>query len=71
MYRGDVYKKVAESKFTFKFLCSMKTFLWNLMGNVQHFQRVLPLIEQESNLISQLTVDRNLVKYRMAGYGLF
>ena len=70
MYRGDVYKRVAESQFTFKFLCPMKTFLLNLMGNetfkdrlVQHFQRVLPLLsEPESNLISQLTIDRNLVE---------
>ena len=61
VYRGDVYKKVAESQFTFKFLCPMKTFLLNLMGNetfkdrlVQHFQRVLPLLsEPESSLISQ------------------
>ena len=70
VYRGDVYKRVAESQFTFKFLCPMKTFLLNLMGNetfkdrlVQHFQRVLPLLsEPESNLISQLTIDRNLVE---------
>ena len=70
VYRGDVYKKVAESQFTFKFLCPMKTFLLNLMGNetfkdrlVKHFQRVLPLLsEPESNLISQLTIDRNLVE---------
>ena len=48
----------------------MKTFLLNLMGKetfkdrlVQHFQRVLPLLsEPESNLISQLTIDRNLVE---------
>ena len=53
VYRGDVYKKVAESQFTFKFLCSMKSFLLNLMGNkcfkdrlVQHFQRVLTLPER-------------------------
>ena len=46
-YRGDVYKKVAKSQFTFKFLCSMKTFLLNLMGNesfkdrlFQHFSRL-------------------------------
>lgn len=70
VYRGDVYKKVAESQFTFKFLCPMKTFLLNLMGNetfkdrlVQHFQRVLPLLsEPEGNLISQLKIDRNLVE---------
>ena len=70
VYRGDVYKRVVESQFTFKFLCPMKTFLLNLMGNetfkdrlVQHFQRVLPLLsEPESNLISQLTIDRNLVE---------
>ena len=70
VYRGDVYKKVAESQFTFKFLCSMKTFLLNLMGNecfkdrlVQHFQRVLPLLsEPESCLISQLKIDRDLVE---------
>ena len=31
--RGEVYKKVAESQFTFKFLCDMETFLHNLMGN--------------------------------------
>ena len=48
----------------------MKTFLLNLMGNetfkdrlVHYFQRVLPLMrEPESNLISQLTIDRNLVE---------
>lgn len=70
VYRGDVYKKVAETQFTFKFLCSMKTFLLNLMGNesfkdrlVQHFQRVLPLLsEPESCLIGQLKIDRNLVE---------
>ena len=32
VYRGHVHKKVAESQFTFKFLCSMKSCLWNLMG---------------------------------------
>ena len=61
---------MAESQFTFKFLCPMKTFLLNLMGNetfkdrlVKHFQHVLPLLsEPESNLISQLTIDRNLVE---------
>ena len=70
VYRGDVYKKMVESQFTFKFLCSMKTFLLNLMGNecfkdrlVQHFQRVLPLLsEPESCLISQLKIDRDLVE---------
>ena len=72
VYRGDVYKKVAKSQFTFKFLCSMKTFLLNLMGNecfkdrlVQHFQRVLPLLsEPESCLIRQLKIDRDLVEVR-------
>ena len=30
---------------------------------IQHFQRVLPLLsEPESNLISQLKIDRNLVE---------
>ena len=63
VYRADVYKKVVESQCTFKFLCTMKTFLLNLIGNecfkdrlVQHFQRVLPLTKW---------------KYRMAGYGHF
>ena len=66
----SVYKKVAESQFTFKFFCSMKTFLLNLMGNerfkdrlVQHFQRVLALLsDPESCLISQLKIDRDLVE---------
>ena len=70
VYRADVYKKVPESQFTLKFLCPMKTFLLNLMGNetfkdrlVQHFQHVLPLLsEPESNLISQVKIDRNLVE---------
>ena len=76
VYRGDVYKKVAESQFTFKFLCSMKSFLLNLMGNecfkdrlVQHFQRVLPLLsEPESSLIGQLNIDRNLVEVQMGWF---
>ena len=70
VYQGGVYKKVAESQFTYKFLCSMKSFLLNPMGNecfkdrlVQHFQRVLPLLtEPESSLIGQLKIDRNLVE---------
>ena len=70
VYRGDVYKKVLESQFTFKFLCPMKTFLLNLRGNesfkdrlVQHFQHVLPLwSEPESNLISRLKIDCKLVE---------
>ena len=70
VYRGDVYKKVAESQFTSKFLCPMKTFLLNLMGNetfkdrlVQHFQHVPPLLsEPEGSLISQLKIDHNLIE---------
>ena len=70
VHQGDVYKRVAESQFTFKFVCPMKTLLLNLMGNetfkdrlVQHFQHVLPLLsEPESNLISRLTVNHNLVE---------
>ena len=53
VYRRDVYKKVAEWHFTHKFLCSMKSFLLNLMGNecfkdrlVQLFQRVIPLLSE-------------------------
>ena len=79
VYRGDVYKKVAESQFTFKFLCSMKSFLLNLMGNkcfkdrlVQHFQRVLPLLsEPESSLIGQLKIDRNLVEVQNGWFWSF
>ena len=79
VYRGDVYKKVAESQFTFKFLCSMKSFLLNLMGNecfkdrlVQHFQRVLPLLsEPESSLIGQLNIDRNLVEVQNGWFWSF
>ncbi|CAH3146185.1 unnamed protein product [Porites lobata] len=79
VYRGDVYKKVAESQFTFKFLCSMKSFLLNLMGNecfkdrlVQHFQRVLALLsEPESSLIGQLNIDRNLVEVQNGWFWSF
>ena len=77
--RGDEYKKVAESQFTFKFLCSMKSFLLHLMGNecfkdrlVLHFQRVLPLLsEPESSLIGQLNIDRNLVEVQNGWFWSF
>ena len=70
VYRGEVYKKVAASQFTFKFLCDMETFVHNLMGNdsfkdrlVQHFQRVLPLLRNpESHLLGQLKIERDLVE---------
>ena len=79
VYLGDLYKKVAESQFTFKSLCSMKSFLLNLMGNecfkdrlVQHFQRVLPLLsEPESSLIGQLNIDRNLVEVQNGWFWSF
>ena len=70
IFRGEVFKMAAKSKFTFQYLCSMKTFLHNLMGNeafkdrlVQHMQRVLPILsEPESSVIPQLKINRDLVE---------
>ena len=69
-YRGEVYKKVAKAQFTFQYLCSMKTFLHNLMGNeafkdrlVQHIQRLLPILsEPDSSLMQQLKIDKDLIE---------
>ena len=70
IYRGEVYKMAAKSQFTFQYLCGMKTFLNNLMGNdafkdrlVQHIQRVLPILsEPESSVIPQLKINRDLIE---------
>ena len=59
-----------KSQFTYQYLCNMKTFLNNLMGNeafkdrlVQHIQRVLPILsEPESSVIPQLKVNRDLIE---------
>ena len=72
IYRGEIYKMAAKSQFTFHYLCSMKTFLNNLMGNdafkdrlVQHMQRVLPILrEPESSVIPQLKINRDLIEVR-------
>ena len=56
IFRGEVFKMAAKSKFTFQYLCSMKTFLHNLMG-------VLPILsEPESSVIPQLKINRHLVE---------
>ena len=70
VYRGEVYKMTTKSQFTYQYLCNMKTFLNNLMGNeafkdrlVQHIQRVLPILsEPESSVIPQLKVNRDLIE---------
>lgn len=72
VYRGEVYKLAAKSQFTFHYLCDMKTFLHNLMGNeafkdclFQHIQRVLPIFrEPESAVVPQLNIDRDLVEVK-------
>ena len=56
-----------KSQFAYQYLCNMKTFLNNLMGNkafkdrlVQHIQRVLTILsEPESSVIPQLKVNRD------------
>ena len=70
IHRGDVYKQVPKAQFTFQYLCSMKTFLHNLMGNeafkdrlVQHIQRVLQILsEPESALMRQLRLNKDLIE---------
>ena len=68
--RGDVYKKYEHSRFSYKYLCSMKAFLHSLMGNetfkdrlVQHMARILPLLSDPDNrIILPLKIDRDLVE---------
>ena len=70
VFRGEVYKMTTKSQFTYQYLCNMKTFLNNLMGNeafkdrlVQHIQRVLPILsEPENSIIPQLKVNRDLIE---------
>ena len=79
VYRGEVYKMTTKSQFTYQYLCNMKTFLNNLMGDeafkgrlVQHIQRVLPILsEPESSVIPQLKVNRHLIEVQGGWLGAF
>ena len=68
VYRGDVYKKVLVSQFTFKFLFPMKNFLLNLMGietlkiGLSNISSVCYHCWVSQKAITQLKIDRNLVE---------
>ena len=68
--RGDIYKKCERARYSYSYLCTMKTFLHSLMGNetfkdrlVQHMSRVLPLLsDPDSRVIQQLKISRDIVE---------
>ena len=70
LHRGDIYKKVSGAKYSFAFMCNVKTFLNSLMGNdsfkdrlVKHITRVLLILSDPDNcVIRQLEIDQNLVE---------
>lgn len=70
VHQGEIFKREPKSKYTYQHLCTMKTFLYSLMGNdtfkdrlVQHSTRVLPILsDPESCVISQLKIERDLVE---------
>jgi len=70
VHRGDVFKKDPRSKYTYTYLCTMKTFLSTLMGNetfkdrlVQYHSRVLPILsDEDSCVIPQLKIAKDLVE---------
>ena len=70
LHRGDIYKKVSGAKYSFAFMCNVKTFLNSLMGNdsfkdrlIKHITRVLPILSDPDNcVIRQLEIDQDLVE---------
>ena len=51
LHRGEVYKKVASSKYTFQHCCKVKQFL-SLLGDSEHFKE--PIVKRLNKLDSIL-----------------
>lgn len=70
LYRGEVYKKVGSSKYTFEHCCTVKKFL-SLLGNSEHFKETIIkhlnkldsiLGDPESEFPRQLKINYDLIE---------
>ncbi|KAJ7337887.1 hypothetical protein OS493_008045 [Desmophyllum pertusum] len=70
LYRGEVYKKVASSKYTFQHCCNVKKFL-SLLGNSEYFRETIIkhmkkldsiLGDPESEIADQLRINYDLIE---------
>ena len=70
LYRGEVYKKVSVSKYTFQHCCSVWKFL-SLLGNSEHFKEIMVkhinrldnmLGVPESEFTRQLRINYDLIE---------
>ena len=70
LHRGEVYKKVASSKYTFQHCCKVKQFL-SLLGNSEHFKETIVkhlnkldsiLGDPESEFPRQLRINYDLIE---------
>lgn len=70
VHQGEVFKRDARSRYTYRHLCPMKTFILSFMGNesfkdrlVQHHSRVLTILsDPKSCVIPQLKIIRDVVE---------
>ena len=77
-FRGEVFKMVAKSKFTFQYPC-IKHFCTTWLGNeafrdrlVRHMQRILPILSKpESSPISQLKMNKDLIEMQRGWFWSF
>lgn len=70
LYRGEVYKKVASSKYTFQHCCNVEKFL-SLLGNSEYFRETIIkqmkkldsiLGDPESEIADQLRINYDLIE---------
>ena len=70
LYRGEVYKRVSSSKYTYQHCCRVKTFL-SLLGNSEYFQETMVkhlnklnslLGDPESEYPRQLHINYDLIE---------
>ena len=70
LYRGDVYKKVSSSKYTFQHCCKVKKFL-SLLGDSEHFKETIIkhlnkldsiLGDPENEFLRQLKINYDLIE---------
>lgn len=70
LHRGEIFKKVPDSRFTFEYCCSVKTFLSILGSNkkfkepiVRHGGQLVGLLgDPESEMFRQVQINYNLIE---------
>ena len=62
LHRGEVYKKVASSKYTFQHCCKVKQFL-SLLSDSEHFKEtIVKHLNPESEFPRQLRINYDFIK---------